>query len=164
MSRRSEIMRRLWATPEYRARMLSSGKRFRDANPAAVTDKVTKMNRAVMGSSRSPNTQKATVKVTTRDLAWAAGFLEGEGSFRPTSNNGAEVKAVQVELEPLYRLLALFGGRIQPRNAGRNSPPTWKQSHVWIAYGARARGIAMTLYVMMSRRRQTQIRRLLGSN
>lgn len=49
------------------------------------------------------------------DLAWAAGFLEGEGSFRvgrSTKNKRIykvlDVSAVQVEREPLEKMLSIF--------------------------------------------------------
>lgn len=101
--------------------------------------------------TESPATKKATVHPTTRDLEWAAGFLEGEGSFdrRTGKKNSGRVQAYQVNFEPIGRLLALFGGAAKKyRQAG------W----YWYACGSRARGIMMTLYPLMSARRQEQIR------
>lgn len=51
--------------------------------------------------------------VSTLQLAWAAGFIEGEGSFSNT------VTAAQVQKEPIERLHALFGGRIYQRQNKR---------------------------------------------
>lgn len=93
--------------------------------------------------------QKATKSPTKVDLAWAAGFLEGEGYF------GKALRAAQVQREPLERLLAIFGGSIA------YYPPDGKPNHQghfrWSACGARARGIMMTLFLFMSPRRQEQI-------
>lgn len=52
------------------------------------------------------------------DLAWAAGFLEGEGSFCIRSNGRWFLGAGQVDREPLERLQALFGGNIYKRERG----------------------------------------------
>ena len=108
-------------------------------------------------------TQKATVSPTARDLEWAAGFLEGEGCFRRGSGvRGTEhVQGIQVNREPLERLLRLFGGSIHvqsegPRGLGRQT------CHTWDAWGSRARGIMMTLYSLVTERRKAQIRTALA--
>lgn len=49
-------------------------------------------------------------------IAWAAGFIEGEGHVRyqPSGNGGCLIlTASQALLEPLEKLTALFGGRIR---------------------------------------------------
>jgi hypothetical protein len=89
------------------------------------------------------NTPTASTSPTLRDIAWAAGFMEGEGSF--TVRN---VSAPQKETEPLTKLVKWFGGRIS-RNA--------KGIYTWRISGARARGVALTLYPLLSKRRQQQI-------
>ena len=89
------------------------------------------------------------------DYAWAAGFLEGEGCFR--KNGGSQCVVVpQVNMEPLVRLQAWFGGRIG-RTHTREFP-----INTWTVTGSRARGVMMTLYSFMSSRRKEQIRRALG--
>src|SRR5207237_4509056 len=55
---------------------------------------------------------RARAKHTIRELCWAAGFLEGEGSF--SSYGGTEkVAAVQIRRPPLNRLRRVFGGAIK---------------------------------------------------
>lgn len=56
------------------------------------------------------------------DLAWAAGFLEGEGCFkinflRGGRNVGPAVTATQVDKAPLERLQKLFGGGLKSEKA-----------------------------------------------
>lgn len=81
------------------------------------------------------------------DLAWAAGFLDGEGSVRirrtwskSTARRvySVSLSAVQVEREPLERLVTLFKGTINPKqqvNIRRaNSSPYW----AWMITGQRA--------------------------
>jgi hypothetical protein len=54
------------------------------------------------------------------DVAWAAGFLEGEGHF---SHQRAMpfIKAVQVEWGPIEKLSALFGGIVRHVNHPRGA-------------------------------------------
>lgn len=61
--------------------------------------------------------------VSTLDICWVAGFLEGEGSFQ---NVRSPIVAVaQVQREPLERLQRLFGGKILysiPKNKPNSQP------------------------------------------
>lgn len=105
------------------------------------------------------NTPRAMVSPSTRDLEWAAGFLEGEGSFLRHHRGGHYVNASQVNPEPVNRLKALFGGNITPvRAKGRRAA-----YGMWQVCGTRARGVAMTLYDLLSVKRQGQIRTMLGA-
>ena len=90
----------------------------------------------------------ATKSPTTRDLEWAAGFLEGEGCFLYTGSTHV-VDAGQNQRECLDRLQNLFGGAVRKEREG---------FHRWKLSGARARGVMMTLYVLLSTRRQEQIK------
>jgi hypothetical protein len=94
-------------------------------------------------------TKKATHKVSIRDLEWAAGFLEGEGCFRQ-----GRVMAPQVQIEPLKRLLKMFGGSI---TGPRRPLPRNKGTYLWRVSGARGRGVSLTLFSLMSSLRQKQI-------
>lgn len=92
--------------------------------------------------------------VTVVDLAWAAGFIEGEGSYSTSGVRGyPSVQATQVQAEPLERLRSMLGGRVfhgKTRNI-------W----TWRVNGTRARGVMLTLWPMMSPRRRLQIERVL---
>ena len=102
---------------------------------------------------------KASLSPTVRDLEWAAGFLEGEGSFIRANSckRGCEMISVpQKDSESLFRLQKLFGGNLSTR------PTAWGyRMNVWQVYGARARGIMMTLFNLMSAGRQNQIKHAL---
>jgi hypothetical protein len=92
--------------------------------------------------------------ISTLHLAWAAGFIEGEGSFSVSGRKSACVTAAQVQREPIERLQALFGGRVVQRcTKGHSSKPIW----VWTLPSRRSIEVMMTLYVLMSPRRQEQI-------
>ena len=101
----------------------------------------------------------ASWRITIRSLYWAAGFLEGEGSF-PIRATGCEcVSASQVQRAPLDTLQSLFGGSVTLHR--RNDPKRrrCKQIYNWRVTGPRARGLMLTLYSLMSPRRQAQITR-----
>jgi hypothetical protein len=90
--------------------------------------------------------------ISTLDIAWAAGFLEGEGSF--TYHGSAVVTAAQVQKEPIDRLVTLFGGRMWLRQTrGFSLKPIW----VWQPPSRRAVEIMLTVYTLMSPKRQSEI-------
>lgn len=90
---------------------------------------------------------------TPRELEWAAGFLEGEGSFGVGSIGGERISAPQVNPEPIAKLKKLFGGRIHYKSA---NPPRQEQ-FIWEVNGARARGVMLTLFTLLSEHKQEQI-------
>jgi hypothetical protein len=105
----------------------------------------------------------AQAEPTVKGLVWAAGFLDGEACFTSSKERGrtrARIVVTQLERELLNRLKRFFGGTIYPRRAQGNQP---HDCFVWQVAGARARGIAMTLYTWLSARRQAQVRQLLAA-
>lgn len=89
------------------------------------------------------------------ELAWAAGFLEGEGCFS-SSKTCANVVASQKQREPLERLQGYLGGygNIYSIRGGKY----W----LWNLYGIRAVEVMFTLYPMLSPRRQARVREVLS--
>jgi len=81
------------------------------------------------------------------DIAWAAGIYEGEGCC----NKDGALHVAQKDPWLLLRLQAFFGGSVTETKG--------KRCGVWLVSGARARGFAMTIYSLLSPRRQAQIRR-----
>lgn len=105
------------------------------------------------------------------DIAWAAGFLEGEGNFNFTNRSPAgsgrisgtvHLSAAQKEREPLDKLLRILGGK-EPRQYHGLGPNKDKDAWVWRMFGASAVGVMFTLYPHMSARRRQQIRRALAA-
>lgn len=88
---------------------------------------------------------------TPVDVAWAAGFLEGEGNFAVPTKGGpsANAHATQKDREPLERLLALFGGTIT-KHGQRD---IWK----WNVYGKNAVALLEAISPYMSTRRRERI-------
>jgi len=102
----------------------------------------------------------ASIRPSQRMLGWAAGFYEGEGSsFYSATARSHRIVINQVEREPLERMLNYFGGSIYAIPAHRMSKPSWR----WQCYGARARGIMLTLYALLSAKRQAQIRKVIAA-
>jgi len=83
-------------------------------------------------------------------LEWAAGFVEGEASFQNQAGSPT-MHAPQVNREPLVRMLVLFGGTIDPPRKVGSPTSCWRIS------GARARGVMLTLYPLLSEKRKQQI-------
>lgn len=100
---------------------------------------------------------------TDRELGWAAGFLEGEANFHKAKvplkdgklcRGGENIRCSQVNPDPLTLLQEIFGGRV---NLVKVNTPKHNNYWHWSISGARARGVMMTLYPLMSSTRQGQI-------
>lgn len=92
-----------------------------------------------------------------RDLAWASGFFEGEGSFG-CPRTTPQIQVVQVNREPLERLASIFGGKIYACS-GRGKGRAY---FMWAIYGHTAAGLMMTVFTFMSARRRAQILKALA--
>ncbi len=104
------------------------------------------------GEHRS--TPKAIITPSTKDLYWAAGFLEGEGYFRKEKKRGSHISATQVNIYPLKKLQIMFGGNVKEKWMCEKNK---SQPYHWYASGARARGIMMTILPLLSPQRQLQL-------
>lgn len=96
--------------------------------------------------------------VTTAQIAWAAGFIEGEGSFGCWGKT-VYIAASQVQLEPLLRLQSYFGGKI--RRYEQTTNPKHSPFYRWTINHAEARGVMFTLYTLMSPKRKFQMNKAL---
>lgn len=95
-----------------------------------------------------------TIPTTEVDIAWAAGFVEGEGCFHQTKDS-VQVSAYQkFTTEPLQKLLSMFGGTLF-----LNAPGGIKNESCWVwrACGPKARNAIFTLYPYLSQRRTRKI-------
>lgn len=114
----------------------------------------------------SPAAGSGPTPLTAMQIAWAAGFIEGEGTLAWNGREGQRkphhgtpaISVTQVQREPLDRLIRIFGGS-EPRlykNPGtcNSRQPAWQ----WRLYGPAAAGAMMTLYAFMSPRRKERIR------
>ena len=90
---------------------------------------------------------------TAFDLAWAAGFLDGEGNYY--FRHGPGVQASQCDLRPLERLQRILGGTINGPHGpyGGRKSPFWN----WQVYGPRAIGVMLTLHGLAAEPKRDQI-------
>lgn len=93
--------------------------------------------------------------ISIKELYWIAGFLEGEGSFCRCGNT-IRVSAGQVQREPLDRLYSLVGGYIHPRKPNL-SRPNQQAFWAWYLDSVSSAALMMTLYPLMSPKRQEEI-------
>lgn len=96
------------------------------------------------------------------ELYWAAGFLEGEGTFswRKKPNNQFAIYANQVDPESLYRLRRYWGGSIYGPLTRKN--PGHQPFFAWYLGGPNAAAFGMMLYSLMTGRRQDKIKQCLA--
>lgn len=117
------------------------------------TEEARAKNRAARLGALCPRLN-STEEAGPHDLIWAAGFYEGDGCAYG-ARGYAQVQVTQKDPWVLERLKALFGGSISSSGA---SSAYWQ----WCLFGARARGFLMSIYELLSPRRQEQIRKALG--
>lgn len=97
------------------------------------------------------------------DLAWAAGFLEGEGSFSVNTTGNSKiptVQAAQVQEEPIDRLLKIFpfGRKYGPYQHKRGKQPHYRFTTHTLDH---SQAIAAAVWQWMSPRRKQQITNML---
>ena len=103
--------------------------------------------------------------VSTLDIAWLAGLLEGEGCFfvgprnTPTHNyKRIGISLVMTDPEPVYKAAQLLGvnayHETTKTSGGKSKYRLWSS-------GGQAAGWMMTLYSLLSPRRQAKIRECL---
>ena len=102
---------------------------------------------------------------TMRDIVWAAGVYEGEGSI---TRRKAHQRSVVIQLSQKdgwlpQRLAEYFGGTARcygPYETTLGKTTMWR----WALWGPRAWGFGLTIYPLLSPRRQQQIREALHRN
>lgn len=103
----------------------------------------------------TPNPKLAAIEQpTVKDIYWAAGIYEGEGSCQDTSPSGSGLPSAAISQKDtwlLHKLVRLFGGKVYKRDKH-------DACNMWVLNGARATGFLLTIYSLLSPRRQSQIR------
>lgn len=96
-----------------------------------------------------------------KDLYWAAGFIDG-GGHSDFSSGSPKIAATQKSRELLDRLVLLFGGNVRycPEKI-YESGKTRKAVHVWELMSNYAIGVMMTLYPLMSQKRQNEYKEII---
>ena len=97
----------------------------------------------------------------TRDIYWAAGFLDGEGWF-VNQRSMPVIKAKQNNPELLYRLQNIFGGEVNPKREIKSGKYKGNFFGEYYLGTDRAAGIMMILFPLMSQKRKEEIKEVLG--
>ena len=91
------------------------------------------------------------------DLAWAAGFIDGDGCITMNTRYGSPmISASQCSVVPLNALVDLFGGNITKHDDGRKA--TFRPSFRWRLYTAQSIAACEELLPYLRlKRRQAEI-------
>jgi hypothetical protein len=92
--------------------------------------------------------------IPTNDLHWLAGLLEGEAYFGTKAAN-CQVAVDMTDPEPISKVANLLGVSILGPYASKH--PNHAPRYRCVASGSKGVGWMMTLYGLLSRRRQLQI-------
>ena len=95
--------------------------------------------------------------ITTNEIYWLAGLIEGEGCFSWQKKGGLFIYLGMTDLDVLEYASLLFDRKVYTI---RRHPPRKPLGVVRIA-GSRAAGWMMTLYPLLGARRRARIRELL---
>jgi hypothetical protein len=97
--------------------------------------------------------------LATNDIYWLAGFLDGEGCFSMWGQT-PNISVAQKEIWPLEKVHKLIGGKFYKfKNWGTNKEIFYNSLHI---SGKRAIGLMMTLYSLLSPRRQAKIEEIIA--
>lgn len=96
--------------------------------------------------------------------AWAAGVLEGEGSFTLHNRNYPRVTCSMTDKDILDRLVAVLGGRVTERLRKNSGQPHWKPAWSWYVCGNEAAAVMRLVHPWMGERRGARIDHVLAVN
>ena len=97
-----------------------------------------------------------------KHIHWIAGFFEGEAYFGLTRTT-PHLAVAQLNREPLDKLQILLGGKINTFARKEVKGNGGGVYYRWYAYSAKAGGIMMMVYPLLSKRRQFQIRKVFAT-
>lgn len=99
--------------------------------------------------------------ITTPDLHWLAGWLEGEGTFYLGKQSDLLVVGATTDEDVAHRACDILGGVICGPYSNKRRPSSKPHWQVRVHRRSEAAGWMMTLYSIMGRRRREKIRECL---
>jgi hypothetical protein len=120
-------------------------------------------------------TRQGRVLISTDDIYWLAGLLEGEGSFGIDKRSACPRLELKIsDLDVVVRARRLMGlkSKIGTLSAAsilvgpsalRRGQRSARDAHRFVAHGAVAAAWMMTLYTQMGARRRARIRKVLAA-
>lgn len=101
-----------------------------------------------------------------RDLYWIAGLIEGEGSFvihnHLTGTKSFQFTMGMTDKDTINKASRILKGNPNGYFEGTRNSPTHKRIYRIKMSGVQAIGWMMTLYPLMSQRRQEKIKEIIG--
>ena len=88
------------------------------------------------------------------EVAWAAGLLEGEGSFVKRHVHSSAITCSSTDLDTLEKLASIFGGNIVKLKKRKSH---WKDAWAWYVSGQKAYNVMGKILPFMMCRRSKQI-------
>jgi hypothetical protein len=98
--------------------------------------------------------------LTTLEIAWLAGLLEGEGCFAMYGNDRPLIKLAMTDLDTISKAAGLMGCSNIQRKEMDN--PNHKTQYVFYVYNSLAISWMMTIYSFMSNRRKEKIKEVIS--
>ena len=99
--------------------------------------------------------------VQVKDIAWLAGFLEGEGSFTAHAKRFPRITFKLVDLDVAERAAMLLGGNVRGPYRGKYFKEHYQSIYSVSVNGSAAIGWMLTIYSLMGARRKKRIYNLL---
>lgn len=101
--------------------------------------------------------------ISTVDIAWAAGIIEGEGCFTRNSVGSPLVQVQMNDRDVIERLCNLFGTKMGGPYGPYGNEKATKPRYRFYTAGPRAIGIMFTLFTFMGQRRRDRIKEIVAS-
>jgi len=99
--------------------------------------------------------------ISTHDIAWLAGLLEGEGCFFITPDNAPVISLAMSDKDIIEKAQDVMGKFKQIRISRDARGSHWKTMYNARCYGILAIGWMMTIYQFLGRRRREKIREVI---
>jgi len=100
--------------------------------------------------------------MTTTEIVWLAGLLEGEGSFHPANGNSINISLGMTDKDVIKKAAVLLGNAKVYTREVKKGAKLYKTCHQIHVAGNYAAGWMMTLYPYMGTRRKERIREMLS--
>ena len=98
--------------------------------------------------------------IAVKDIAWLAGFLEGEGTFG-RYRNCLVIRAASTDKDVVCKAAKLLNCPVHDSFHAHKKNPKHNLAWCFSIHGNRAAAWMMTLYPLMGKRRQASIREIL---
>ena len=107
-----------------------------------------------------PNLKPLKDPITSQQIHWIAGILEGEGCFFGGWSGGINIRLVMTDKDVVDRVADFFGSKVSISDRTKKLPQ-WKEAYKTQVGGLKAAQWMMIIYSLMGIRRKEKIEELL---